>query len=368
MSGPRFVGIDLAWKAKALTGLAVVDESGRLLASRTAITDDEIVDWVKEHRDVVVVAVDAPIVVPNETGQRVGETEVARAFGRYGASPYSSSRANPLFVPPRAAVLAERMGWTTDPSSQGSASAPVCIEVYPHPAMVGLWELPQRILYKKGPARAAGFAELMRHLEGVAELRLDDYPRWPQMKEVVATPQPGDLTRLEDELDAILCAHLAWLWHFRPQNLRVYGSWEEGYIVAPPTPTHAAVTTPRATAGRSLTVDVTGRPTGDGGTEDELKWKQAVREAFGDADLVGEPWVSIELEFRLGSAQISRNEPDLDNLITSTIDSLENVLGRRTGTSARVEADDVRVDRIVASKRSATASEASGARIVIRAI
>ena len=58
-------------------------------------------------------------------------------------------------------------------------------------------------------------------------------------------------------------------------------------------------------------------------------------------------------------------EPDLDNLIKSTIDALDAVLGVRSGTGARLEADDVRVDRIVASKRPAAATEEPGARVTV---
>jgi predicted RNase H-like nuclease len=57
------------------------------------------------------------------------------------------------------------------------------------------------------------------------------------LRRIVAAPQRGDLTRIEDEIDAILCAHLAWLWHRHPESLQVYGSLAEGYIVAPPPPT-----------------------------------------------------------------------------------------------------------------------------------
>ena len=60
--------------------------------------------------------------------------------------------------------------------------------------------------------------------------------------------------------------------------------------------------------------------------------------------------VQVELDFVLAPDQVGRVEPDLDNLIKSTVDALEAVLGVRPGTGYRVEADDVRVDRIVASK------------------
>jgi predicted RNase H-like nuclease len=98
--------------------------------------------------------------------------------------------------------------------------------------------LPERILYKKGPDRQAGFRLLLDCLAGVPELRLDDSERWHELDAIVRQPARGDLTRIEDELDGILCAHLAWLWHHRPEALQVYGSLEEGYIVAPPPPTH----------------------------------------------------------------------------------------------------------------------------------
>jgi predicted nuclease with RNAse H fold len=58
------VGIDLAWKAKARSGLAAVDQTGCLIDSGTAVTDDEIVAWIAEHRPVSVAAVDAPLVAP----------------------------------------------------------------------------------------------------------------------------------------------------------------------------------------------------------------------------------------------------------------------------------------------------------------
>ena len=52
-------------------------------------------------------------------------------------------------------------------------------------------------------------------------------------------------------------------------------------------------------------------------------------------------------------------------LLKATIDALDGVLGVRTGTGLRVEADDVRVDRITASKRPAGATEDPGARITV---
>jgi predicted RNase H-like nuclease len=248
---PGFVGIDLAWGVRAKTGIAVVDDAGRLVQSGAVRTDDEIVDWLRAFAgEVVVAAVDAPLIVPNETGQRRCETAISRAFWRYKIGAHSSNRGRAHFDPPRAETLADRLGWTVDPAHHGSAGVPVCIEVYPHPAMVGLFGLAERIMYKSGRSRAEGFAQLVRHFASIPELRLSDSPRWAELSDVVADPRPGDLTRIEDELDAILCAHLAWLWHHRPEILQVYGSLKDGYIVAPPPRRVEPAQTPIASAAR----------------------------------------------------------------------------------------------------------------------
>lgn len=355
--------------------MAAVDDSGALLQSGTVGTDDEISEWLDRFAGgLVVAAVDAPLVVPNETGQRRCETDISRAFWRYKIGAHSSNRGRVEFNPPRAATLAQRFGWSVDPEHRGSTHAPVCIEVYPHPAMVGLFGLAERIAYKSGPARKEGFAALIEHLTSLRELRLDEHLRWSELSRVVADPKPGDLTRIEDELDAILCAHLAWLWHHRPDSLQVYGSLEDGYIVAPPPPSspprslasqspkHEA---PTATDLTAIGVDVAGRPAGFAGGANEQRWKTAVRSAFAGKVVPTSSRVAIEVEYRLDRGQTAHNAPDLDNLIKSTIDALDQVLGPRPGRHPRPQADDERVDRIVASKRLARPGETPGARVII---
>ncbi len=236
---PLYVGIDLAWKATNRTGVATVDRAGRLLASASVGDDDEIAAWLTQLPGVPrVVAVDAPLIVPNLTGQRTAERLIGRAYGRYGASAYPSSRANPMFDPPRAQTLADRFGWRVDPAAPLGPGPALCLEVYPHPALIGLFELPQRILYKKGRERQVGFLQLAGLLESIDELDLLGSARWSEIRATIADPRPGDLNRVEDEIDAIVCAHLAWLWEWRRHQLHVFGSADEGYIVAPPTPTH----------------------------------------------------------------------------------------------------------------------------------
>lgn len=73
--------------------------------------------------------------------------------------------------------------------------------------------------------------------------------RWAQVRTIAASPgRKVDLERIEDEVDAILCAHLAWLWSHRPDALSVYGDVRSGYLVAPPPPEHPPMRRPANTA------------------------------------------------------------------------------------------------------------------------
>jgi predicted RNase H-like nuclease len=252
---PVFAGIDLAWGRRARTGLAVVDAEGRLVASASVVADAEIVGFLEPYAArLATVAVDAPLIVTNPTGQRPCEREIGAVFGRYGAGAHPANTSNPHFNPPRAATLAADLGWNTDPAHAGHPGAPSCIEVYPHPAMVGLFSLSYTLPYKGKTGRdlaslRAAYAVLLDSMERhLPELELPRSERWAQLRAVAANPvRKADLERIEDEVDAILCAHLAWLWSNRRHALQVYGDVLTGYILAPPPPAHAAVRRPPST-------------------------------------------------------------------------------------------------------------------------
>ena len=248
MTTPRalFVGIDLAWGYRARTGFAVVDENGQLVDIQSLLTDEDIRAAVAVLPGVpVVVAVDAPLVVTNLTGQREAEKAIGRAYGRFGASCHTTNLSRTGPEGPRAAALARQHGWTMGPTSRGYADAPVCIEVYPHAALVGLFDLPYRILYKKGTVevRRAGFADVVRCLESWDVLRLTSSTAWtPLRADIAAAVRHVDLNLVEDQLDAVICAGLALLWHQEGEaRLHVFGTVDADHIVAPRPPTHPAV-------------------------------------------------------------------------------------------------------------------------------
>jgi predicted RNase H-like nuclease len=89
----HFVGVDLAWGQNKPTGVAVLDRDGLLLHVSTAQTDEEIVAALTPYvAGDCLVAIDAPLIVKNPTGNRPAEAALNRDFARWG---YSADRTNP---------------------------------------------------------------------------------------------------------------------------------------------------------------------------------------------------------------------------------------------------------------------------------
>lgn len=240
------VGIDLAWGGKARTGLARLDSTGRLVDSTSVVTDEEIDAFIAANNEPgrTIAAIDAPLIVVNETGQRPCEREISKKFGKYHASAHTSNLKRSHFNPkPRGLRLAHRWNWSVDPGDR-LATVSCAIEVYPHPAMVSLFNLDRIIPYKgkrkrSVPQRQVAFERLFnlmnKHLDGL--LHLTENARWIELHNQATTAsRQADLDRVEDEVDAIFCAYLAWLWGQQLTDLRVFGDGTSGYIVSFPAP------------------------------------------------------------------------------------------------------------------------------------
>src|SRR3546814_13087491 len=71
LSAHHFVGLDLTWQSANRTGMAVVDESGRLRASGVVRSAEGIAEWltlIEAHS--AGVAVGGPLIEPKGTGPR----------------------------------------------------------------------------------------------------------------------------------------------------------------------------------------------------------------------------------------------------------------------------------------------------------
>ncbi len=252
----HFVGLDLAWGEKNQTGVAVVDADGRLLHVGVAHDDESIEATIAPFTgDDCLVAMDAPLIVPNETGARPCETALSRDFAKFDAGARPAYRGRPEFDPPRAEVLAKRLDLDMDPHSRAKRRA---IEVFPHPATVVLFRLEKILKYKRGEfdIRKRELLQLMTHIEGLdnasPRLRVNRNPSWVELrKRVEAATRPGHLDRDQDPVDAVICAYVALYQFHRPEDVTIYGDFESGYIVTPTLPTGLTPERPDRRGSRS---------------------------------------------------------------------------------------------------------------------
>ena len=106
----HFVGVDLAWGRRKPTGLAALDDEGRLLHVSAVRTDDEIRTALAPYvGGACLVAIDAPLIVRNAAGNRPAEAALNRDFARFHAGAHPSNTGKPEFgATPRGAVARGR--------------------------------------------------------------------------------------------------------------------------------------------------------------------------------------------------------------------------------------------------------------------
>ena len=239
------VGIDLAWGERKPTGLAVLDAGGRLLHVSACTTDETVLAALAPYADGdLLVAIDAPLVVTNPTGNRPAEKALNKDFARFDAGAHPSNTGKPEFaLEPRGARVARALGLDLDPASTGPRRA---LEVYPHAATVALFRLGRTLKYKDKPGRSLEQmrAELLRLtalLAGLEQaepaLHLAGNADWDALVSSVATAaRKSELRRAEDQVDAVVCAYTALFVHHRPGDVTVYGDAATGAIVTPTLP------------------------------------------------------------------------------------------------------------------------------------
>ena len=243
-----FIGIDLAWSPRNPTGAAVLrgNIGGADLIDCGLLGDDAaIVAYIELHagEDLAIVAVDAPLCVPNTTGRRPCEDELGRVFARYQAGAHPANRSRLAFdgiVRGEALVAAlAACGFVHAPEVAAGALVRQVIEVFPHPAMVALFGLDRTLKYKARPGRSADLRlnEWRRYQDYLGALAQADPPLHGQaalIAQDVAALRGRRLKDYEDQVDALMCAYIA-LYAFRwgAARCRSFGTFEGGCIFTP---------------------------------------------------------------------------------------------------------------------------------------
>ncbi|MDO8336982.1 MAG: DUF429 domain-containing protein [Microcella sp.] len=259
----RYFGIDLAWglgrpdprtgrvRPPNETGLCLLDDTGRILDAGWARGVDAVHDSIAAREQPGdVIAIDAPLIVPNPTGMRAAERDVSSRYGRWkvaanASNAGSAARAGELLL----AALEPRRIRYTDGTWPPPAGTTVAFECYPYTTLVGAAQLGydiERPRYKRlipGIDRADArrlratacddlIARLSRLATGSPPLDLRSHPA---TRTLVDEPSPlvdRAYKHREDLLDAVICAWTAALWHANgPERTQVLGA-ETGEVDA----------------------------------------------------------------------------------------------------------------------------------------
>ncbi|MEH2423011.1 MAG: DUF429 domain-containing protein [Nostoc sp.] len=261
----KFIGIDLGWKSQpsGLCSLEWIDGQLQLLDldRKEAIAD--ILTWIDQSvqpDEPAIIAVDAPTLIPNASGSRLPDKLSHKYFGKYHAGCYPANKNLPF---------AERtINFGLELESRGFAHAPTIepqklgryqIEVFPHPAIVHLFNLERILKYKKGrlSQRRLELIKLQNYLLDILPtlepawrpslpdaLRSRSVPLVQPLQELerrlgssflLEIPTTGAaLKAIEDKLDSLICAYVAaYWWYWGEERNLVLGDRTTGYIIIP---------------------------------------------------------------------------------------------------------------------------------------
>jgi predicted RNase H-like nuclease len=131
----------------------------------------------------------------------------------------------------------ETRGFNHAPNIEPQKIGRYQIEVFPHPAMIHLFQLARILKYKKGnlPEKKAELQKLQYYIQTILPnltpaLDLTDFP----LLTLPLSLTGKQLKAIEDQLDSLICAYIgAYWWYWGTEKNWVLGDRQTGYIVVP---------------------------------------------------------------------------------------------------------------------------------------
>jgi predicted RNase H-like nuclease len=245
-----FVGVDLAWSPKRTSAATLATGGSRgakLTAWRADLTGiSDVIDFIESTPDraATLVAVDAPLAVPNTRGMRECDRVATALFRAYKAGVHPVNRANLSryqgFQGEALARELQKRGFLHAIDLAPRRTCRAFFETYPHAAAIVLFRLGERLKYKERGSsrpwrlRRQAFEDYRAYLR---RLRCADpamrIPE-PLLEEDIDAMRGVQRKRYEDLLDALLCAYVSlYYWFWGRSRCSMLGTVEGGYMVLP---------------------------------------------------------------------------------------------------------------------------------------
>jgi putative endonuclease len=204
-----FIGIDLAWGEKNLSGLSVIAISKnklKIIDTKLIKTIEEIVNEITKYNSYkVYVGVDAPLIVPNQNGNREIEKSFNKDFSKYKISMLPTNRE--LLLKNSDSIRSEilfnlltGLGFKRDFKFNK-----VIFEVYPHSTIATLFNDYKILPYKRKKGRNVEFIknQLLIYQNYLSSV----FSAHDILKVDVLKLKGQKIKDYEDRLDSLTCAY-----------------------------------------------------------------------------------------------------------------------------------------------------------------
>lgn len=244
----NYIGIDLAWTYKNESGICIISDKGKIeLCEAKVYTDEQLIQIINQYsKDGALVAIDAPLIVENDSGSRKCERELqSNKINGFQVSVRSSSKSfmDKSYRCIRGVELVENirhaMPYFTIDIDIWNGTYNI-IEVFPTGSCIGLFPEIAPIKYKIDKKRPLEMskAEILRLLTFVRQ-NLDSYADINNFDEFfdpaldIQSMSERQYKHFEDKLDAFLCSLTACYCHRHKEDTRTFGNIQEGFIMLP---------------------------------------------------------------------------------------------------------------------------------------
>jgi len=246
----KFVGIDLAWTYKNETGICILDESNNIVHLSADLYDDHnLIDIIRsamvEPNERVIISVDLPLIVNNDTGHREADLEVIRdrihgqklrllaTNKQFMNKQFSCIRGENLMTLFKSTLNGKLLTRKSDLHSDVDA---VIFETFPTGIYLGLFPDLYMNKYKLSSRLSlevlkSNMTDLLLEINKSRFIKnlLDYFPQ----DLINNSFKKKNYKLLEDSLDALLCALISSLSISNTSSFKFYGSGNNGLIVLP---------------------------------------------------------------------------------------------------------------------------------------
>lgn len=232
-------GVDLAWQSnKNTSALAFGKLTGNMLVVEKILPAvagiDNVLDNLLSCEQLAGVAIDASLIIKNSSGQRSCERQIGQVYGGRGASCHATNTS--IYPDSLSVYLSNQLTIHGFSHLFGKRWQ---IECYPHPALIEIFALPQRLRYKKGRVNDKRLGQkqlaILLHQLSKSNLLQFDFSKIdqaPLSASFIGGLRGKQLKINEDVLDALVCLYIAGLYASGHEG-QIFGDTETGYVWTP---------------------------------------------------------------------------------------------------------------------------------------